>query len=139
MLHLLVPRLSCCSSSIYFVSAKVNARIAAATGGDGLSIRGASKGSTGGRVRRNAISLNGSRSGVQVVELWREFVKRRWNPEARFLNLEVSHFIGPRLLPTHASAADGGRRLHYQESAYSPWSAGVWERSSCHLQACEGT
>ncbi|GJE96575.1 NTF2-like protein [Phanerochaete sordida] len=71
-------------------SPMVNARIAAANaGGDGLSIRGASKGSAGGRVRRNAISLNGSsRTGAQVVELWREFVKRRWNAEARFLNLE---------------------------------------------------
>lgn len=44
------------------------------------------------RVRRNAISLNGNGTpprGSQVIELWREFVKKRWNPEARFLNLEV--------------------------------------------------
>lgn len=71
-------------------SPMVHARIAAANAvGEGLSIRGASKGSTGGRVRRNAISLNGgNRTGAQVIELWREFVKQRWNAEARFLNLE---------------------------------------------------
>ncbi|KIP04393.1 hypothetical protein PHLGIDRAFT_31380 [Phlebiopsis gigantea 11061_1 CR5-6] len=59
---------------------------------DGLSIRGASKtAATGGRVRRNAISLNGTGTtsrGSQVIELWREFVHKRWSPEHRYLNLE---------------------------------------------------
>lgn len=26
----------------------------------------------------------------KIVDLWKEWVKRRWNPEAKFLNLEVS-------------------------------------------------
>lgn len=43
---------------------------------------------TGARGRRNAISLNGAPTG-KVIELWKEWVTRRWNPEAKFLNLEV--------------------------------------------------
>ena len=27
----------------------------------------------------------------KVIEVWKEWVRRRWNPEAKFLNLEVSH------------------------------------------------
>ncbi len=27
----------------------------------------------------------------KVIETWKEWVRRRWNPEAKFLNLEVSH------------------------------------------------
>ncbi|KAL1937475.1 hypothetical protein VTO73DRAFT_13198 [Trametes versicolor] len=42
---------------------------------------------TGARGRRNAISLNGAPTG-KVIELWKEWVTRRWNPEAKFLNLE---------------------------------------------------
>lgn len=73
---------------------KLSARIAA---GDSLAIRGAAKGTLG-RHRRNAVSSGGSgvidSSGAifesKTIELWREFVNKRWNPEARFLNLEVS-------------------------------------------------
>lgn len=43
---------------------------------------------TGARGRRNAISLNGAPTG-KVIELWKEWVTMRWNPEAKFLNLEV--------------------------------------------------
>jgi nuclear RNA export factor len=57
-----------------------------------LSIRGAALG----RVRRNAISLNGDKvlPGTRVavgkpLEIWRNFVQKRWNPQSRFLNLEV--------------------------------------------------
>jgi nuclear RNA export factor len=70
---------------------KVAARLAAGSS-NGLSIRGASKtASTVGRLRRNAISLNGDNAtrGSKAIEQWREFVNRRWQPEARFLNLEV--------------------------------------------------
>jgi len=61
-----------------------------------LSIRGAALG----RVRRNAISLNGDKAlpGARVavgkpLEIWRNFVQRRWDPQSRFLNLEVESFI----------------------------------------------
>jgi nuclear RNA export factor len=57
-----------------------------------LSIRGAAVG----RVRRNAISLNGDKvlPGTRVavgkpLEVWRRFVQQRWDPQSRFLNLEV--------------------------------------------------
>jgi nuclear RNA export factor len=57
-----------------------------------LSIRGAALG----RVRRNAISLNGDKvlPGTRVavgkpLEIWRRFVQKRWDPQSRFLNLEV--------------------------------------------------
>ncbi|KAI0635688.1 NTF2-like protein [Trametes polyzona] len=45
---------------------------------------------TGGapRGRRNAISLNGGPTSEKVIDLWKEWVNRRWNPEAKFLNLE---------------------------------------------------
>ncbi|EGN98717.1 hypothetical protein SERLA73DRAFT_181326 [Serpula lacrymans var. lacrymans S7.3] len=69
---------------------------------EGLAIRGASRPTTMGRLRRNAVSTAPggnpgnmvSSSGriatvaVKAVDIWREFVNRRWNPEARFLNLE---------------------------------------------------
>lgn len=65
-------------------------RIAPSSSGP-LSIRGAALG----RVRRNAISLNGdkvlpgTRAAVgKPLEIWRNFVQRRWNPQSRFLNLE---------------------------------------------------
>jgi nuclear RNA export factor len=67
-------------------------RIAGPSSGP-LAIRGAAVG----RVRRNAISLNGDRvlPGTRVavgkpLEVWRRFVQKRWNPQSRFLNLEVS-------------------------------------------------
>lgn len=66
---------------------------------EGISIRGASSGRnpTVGRIRRNAVtatSMAGSGKlptvGVKVIDVWRDFVNRRWNSEAQFLNLEVS-------------------------------------------------
>jgi nuclear RNA export factor len=66
-------------------------RVAAPSSGP-LSIRGAALG----RVRRNAISLNGDKllPGTRVavgkpLEIWRSFVQKRWDPQSRFLNLEV--------------------------------------------------
>jgi hypothetical protein len=32
--------------------------------------------------------------GTKVLDVWRDFVNRRWNAEARFLNLEVSSWFG---------------------------------------------
>lgn len=31
-------------------------------------------------------------SYTKPVEAWREFVKKRWNPETRYLNLDVSYY-----------------------------------------------
>ncbi|KAF9231003.1 hypothetical protein BU15DRAFT_91000 [Melanogaster broomeanus] len=64
---------------------------------DGLAIRGASsaRNPTMGRLRRNAVTTtsvtNFGRAatvGVKAIDVWRDFVNRRWNAEARFLNLE---------------------------------------------------
>ncbi|KIJ67053.1 hypothetical protein HYDPIDRAFT_128640 [Hydnomerulius pinastri MD-312] len=65
---------------------------------EGISIRGASsaRNPTVGRLRRNAVAAaSGSGGvgraatvGVKSVDVWRNFVHRRWNAEARFLNLE---------------------------------------------------
>jgi nuclear RNA export factor len=69
-----------------------------------MTIRGAAKHMTAGqRLRRNAVSvtnLEGATTrtissrvasmGVKTLDVWRGFVNRRWNAEARFLNLEVS-------------------------------------------------
>ncbi|KAG1733591.1 uncharacterized protein EDB91DRAFT_1148242 [Suillus paluster] len=67
------------------------ARTPAGGTSDVLTIRGAS---TVGRLRRNAVTaaitgvVPGKEHAPKAVEVWREFVNRRWNPEARFLNLE---------------------------------------------------
>ena len=54
-----------------------------------MAIRGAAKGPLG-RLRRNAVSGGATANAPpSIVELWKEFVKRRWNAEAKFLNLEV--------------------------------------------------
>lgn len=69
-----------------------------------LAIRGAAVG----RVRRNAISLNGDKvlPGTRVaagkpLEVWRRFVQKRWDPQSRFLNLEVSR-IQPDIARLHS-------------------------------------
>jgi nuclear RNA export factor len=70
---------------------QLSSRIAPPSSGP-LSIRGAALG----RVRRNAISLNGDKvlPGTRVavgkpLEIWRSFIQKRWDPQSRFLNLEV--------------------------------------------------
>ncbi|KAI6155073.1 hypothetical protein BKA82DRAFT_996758 [Pisolithus tinctorius] len=66
---------------------------------EGIPIRGAAsaRNSTVGRLRRNVpgiASVSAAAGGrvatvaVKAVDIWRDFVKRRWNPETRFLNLE---------------------------------------------------
>lgn len=75
---------------------KVATRITSST--DPLSIRGAARPTAVGRIRRNALSLPGSARPntppvsmtVKALDVWREFVKKRWNRESRFLDLEVS-------------------------------------------------
>ncbi|THH21303.1 hypothetical protein EW146_g226 [Bondarzewia mesenterica] len=74
-------------------SVKLATRIAAS---ESLAIRGAARPTAAGRVRRNAISLNtGKVPGARIIatsrsslEVWREFVQKRYSPETRFLNLE---------------------------------------------------
>lgn len=71
------------------------ARTQAGGASDALTIRGAS---TVGRLRRNVVTTAGTgvthgkahSVPVKAIEVWRDFVNRRWNPETRFLNLEVS-------------------------------------------------
>lgn len=41
-------------------------------------------------ARRNKGATVGAPMTEKVVDLWKEWVKRRWNPDAKFLNLEVS-------------------------------------------------
>jgi len=78
---------------------------------EGISIRGAAstRNSTVGRLRRNvpgmtsAMAAAGSTRaaanvGAKVMDVWRDFVARRWNPETRFLNLEVSLSAGLLLM-----------------------------------------
>ncbi|KAF8813361.1 NTF2-like protein [Phlegmacium glaucopus] len=63
---------------------------------DPLAIRGASRPTVAGRLRRNAVSstVGTSTSSIPVrikskpVEAWRELVQKRWNPETRYLNLD---------------------------------------------------
>ena len=60
---------------------------------DPLAIRGASRPTVAGRMRRNAVSNTTSAIPVRVkskpVEAWRELIQKRWNPETRYLNLDV--------------------------------------------------
>ncbi|KAH9481760.1 mRNA export factor mex67 [Psilocybe cubensis] len=72
-------------------------RLSASAGpSDPLTIRGASRPSVSSRMRRNAISGASSssisqiplRMKTKVVDAWREFVQKRWNPEMKYLNLD---------------------------------------------------
>ncbi|KAF9790387.1 hypothetical protein BJ322DRAFT_1036097 [Thelephora terrestris] len=70
-----------------------------ASSSEPLSIRGASRPTAAGRIRRNAVSMNTSKVpgmpatsttnvGIKVMDQWREFVRSRYNRETKFLNLE---------------------------------------------------
>ncbi|KAF9560738.1 NTF2-like protein [Agrocybe pediades] len=76
-------------------------RLSASTGSsDSISIRGAARPSAlGGRIRRNAVSGTGSVGSAsqipvristkpKAVEAWRELVQKRYNAEAKYLNLD---------------------------------------------------
>lgn len=64
---------------------------------DPLAIRGAARPTLVGRIRRNAVSATAGSSPVirtsaakaKLVDQWRDVVKSRYDPETRFLNLEV--------------------------------------------------
>lgn len=66
---------------------------------DPLAIRGASRPTAVGRIRRNALSSGTGSSAPSMipvrvtkpkaVDSWRELVKKRWNPETKYLNLDV--------------------------------------------------
>lgn len=66
---------------------------------DPLSIRGAARPTLVGRMRRNAVSeaagssspvvIRPSATKAKLVDQWRDVVKSRYDPETRFLNLEV--------------------------------------------------
>lgn len=65
---------------------------------DPLAIRGASRPTAVGRIRRNALSSGTGlstpsmipvRVKPKAVDSWREVVQKRWNPETKYLNLDV--------------------------------------------------
>jgi nuclear RNA export factor len=66
---------------------------------DPLAIKGAARPTLAGRIRRNAVSATGGSSSpvvirpsvakAKLVDQWRDVVKSRYDPETRFLNLEV--------------------------------------------------
>ncbi|KAI6108192.1 hypothetical protein F5141DRAFT_1203576 [Pisolithus sp. B1] len=88
------------STHIYGITLHLASRSQPGASLDGISIRGAAsaRNSTVGRLRRNVpgmASASAAAAGgrvatvaVKAVDIWRDFVNRRWNPETRFLNLE---------------------------------------------------
>ncbi|PCH44854.1 NTF2-like protein [Wolfiporia cocos MD-104 SS10] len=95
-------------------TATLASRLAA---GDSVAIRGAAKGPLG-RLRRNAVS--------DSLNLWKEFVNKRWNAEAQFLNLEriaEDEFVKRHHLSVSASRGGSGKELTVMfklASAFSP-------------------
>lgn len=81
------------------LSSRLSASNSHAGPSDPLAIRGASRPTAAGRLRRNAVSAGGVPSSLvggprvtvarpKAVESWREVVRKRWNPELQFLNLD---------------------------------------------------
>ncbi|KAI0649288.1 NTF2-like protein [Trametes meyenii] len=66
----------------YLAAWQLSARIATGDPSASRLLKGGTRG------RRGAISLNGPPVSEKVIEAWKEWVGRRWNPEAKFLNLE---------------------------------------------------
>lgn len=72
-----------------------------------ISIRGASKQSSlASRLprrvdpsRRGPVSPGQTSISARSVDVWREFVQKRWNPDAQFLNLEVRSLYRFRIFP----------------------------------------
>lgn len=66
---------------------------------DPLAIKGAARPTLAGRMRRNSVSASAGSSSPMVirqsaakarlVDQWRDVVKSRYDPEMRYLNLEV--------------------------------------------------
>lgn len=46
--------------------------------------------STGGGPHVRGVSSRVTTVNTKALDVWRDFVNRRWNADARFLNLEVS-------------------------------------------------
>ncbi|KAH6909208.1 hypothetical protein BKA70DRAFT_1477020 [Coprinopsis sp. MPI-PUGE-AT-0042] len=82
---------------------RLSSRIATSTShagpSDPLAIRGAARPTAAGRLRRGAVSAGSAASNLvggprvtvsrpKGVESWRELVRKRWNAETQFLNLE---------------------------------------------------
>ncbi|PCH42285.1 NTF2-like protein [Wolfiporia cocos MD-104 SS10] len=93
-------------------TAMLASRLAA---GDSIAIRGAAKGPLG-RLRRNAVSDSSDtlRGDGSVVDLWKEFINKRWNAEAQFLNLEriaEDEFVKRHRLAVSASRGGSGKEL----------------------------
>ena len=67
---------------------------------EGISTRGAASASdlTVERFPRNIPGMMSATSGLKVMDTWRAFVNWRWNPETRFMNLEVSLDTGLLLM-----------------------------------------
>ena len=65
-----------------------------------ISTRGAAsaRDSTVGRFPRNVPGMASATSGLKVMNVWRAFFNRGWNPETRFMNLEVSLDTGLLLM-----------------------------------------
>ncbi|TCD70222.1 nuclear mRNA export, poly(A)+RNA binding protein [Steccherinum ochraceum] len=98
----------------------------AAVANEGLAIRGASSSKipTGSvaRLRRNATSsttpISARLGGVvapKLVELWRTFVRARYNPEARFLNLE--NMLADEFIKKHNLVPPGAPSASQKEAA----------------------
>ncbi|KAF9815618.1 hypothetical protein IEO21_04478 [Rhodonia placenta] len=67
-----------------------------------------------GRLRRNAVSNGDVVVERKVVDLWREFVHRRWNPEHKFLNLEriaEDEFVRQHRLLPGSGASGAGKEI----------------------------
>lgn len=97
-------RLHCYFPSPLVSATQVIARLAASAASEGLSIRGASKAASAGagvRASRRAEALRASTEArqPQMVKLWQQFVERRWNKEAGFVDLSVRALIFDLLIP----------------------------------------
>ena len=102
------------------LSQQAAARLAAS---EGLAIRGASTKvatTSVARLRRNTNTPSSiprlSVVSTKIIDLWRQFVRARYNPEAKFLNLEVSVPLHPIHKPNHGFltmvAGHVGGRFH---------------------------
>lgn len=96
------------NSPILRTLSQLSSRIAPSTSHSGpsdpLAIRGAARPTAAGRLRRGAVSAGSAESNLvggprvtvarpKGVESWRELVRKRWNAEAQFLNLEVCTYL----------------------------------------------
>jgi hypothetical protein len=105
--------------------------------------RGAGRASTS---RVKPIEVRGAASrvatvGVKVLDVWRDFVNRRWNPETRFLNLEVSGLVLDKgMWFLDGIAVDVGRHGAIETWTFAARGTRVdGEGKLSHLQVCGGS